>query len=95
MRGGGKGNPRGGARPVMVEARDYNEENVEAARSVLVELTHLLGEYRDHIVVIGGVPAHYDGIVVRQGRAWMNMNARDDPSRHRLPGALGNRTRNP
>jgi len=27
---------------------------VEAAKSVLIELTHLLGEYRDSIVVVGG-----------------------------------------
>ena len=33
---------------------DYTAEAVEAARSVLLELNHLLGEYRDDIVVIGG-----------------------------------------
>ncbi len=33
---------------------DYTAEAVEAARSVLLELSHLLGEYRDDIVVIGG-----------------------------------------
>lgn len=38
----------------MVSRRDYNAEAVEAARSVLVELVHLLGEYRDDIVLIGG-----------------------------------------
>jgi hypothetical protein len=27
---------------------------VEVARSVLIELMHLLGEYRDDIVIIGG-----------------------------------------
>jgi hypothetical protein len=34
--------------------RDYSADQVEAARSVLLELVHLLGEYRDDIVVVGG-----------------------------------------
>jgi hypothetical protein len=34
--------------------RDYSAEQVEAARSVLLDLVHLLGEYRDDIVVVGG-----------------------------------------
>lgn len=34
--------------------RDYSEDLVKAARSVLLELVHLLGEYRDHIVLVGG-----------------------------------------
>jgi hypothetical protein len=38
----------------MVTFRDYVEDAVEAARSVMIELTHLLGEYRDDIVIIGG-----------------------------------------
>jgi len=38
----------------MVTRRDYSEEAVEAARSVMIELIHLLGEYRDEIVLIGG-----------------------------------------
>jgi len=38
----------------MVTRRDYDNEHVEAARSVLIELIHLLGEYREHIVVVGG-----------------------------------------
>ena len=38
----------------MVTRRDYTAEGVEAARSVLIELVHLLGEYKDHIVLIGG-----------------------------------------
>jgi hypothetical protein len=38
----------------MVTRRDYTAEVVEAAKSVLIELTHLLGEYRDSIVLIGG-----------------------------------------
>lgn len=38
----------------MVTKRDYNEVAISAAKSVLLELIHLLGEYRDHIVVIGG-----------------------------------------
>jgi len=38
----------------MVTRRDYTDEAVKAAKSVLIELTHLLGEYRDNIVLIGG-----------------------------------------
>jgi hypothetical protein len=34
---------------------DYSEQAVAAARSVLLELVHLLGEYRDSIVLIGGM----------------------------------------
>lgn len=42
----------------MVTKRDYEEQEVEAARSVMLELVNLLGEYRDDIVVVGGwVPA--------------------------------------
>ena len=38
--------------------KDYDAIQVEAARSVMLELVHLLGEYRDDIVVVGGwVPA--------------------------------------
>ena len=37
---------------------DYTDEAVAAAKSVMLELFHLLGEYRDDIVLIGGwVPA--------------------------------------
>lgn len=38
----------------MVTRRDYTAESVEAAHSVLIELVHLLGEYKDDIVLIGG-----------------------------------------
>ena len=38
----------------MVTQNDYNREAVEAARSVLLEIVHVLGEYRDNIVLIGG-----------------------------------------
>lgn len=42
----------------MVTRRDYTAEAIEAGKSVLIELVHLLGEFRDHIVVVGGwVPA--------------------------------------
>jgi hypothetical protein len=50
----------------MVTRRDYAAEGIEAARSVLIELIHLLGEYKDDIVLAGGwVPEvllpHYSG----------------------------------
>jgi hypothetical protein len=38
----------------MVSRRDYNAEMVAAARSVLIELSNLLGAFRDQIVVVGG-----------------------------------------
>jgi len=38
----------------MVTRRDYTAGAVKAAKSVMIELTHLLGEYRDNIVLIGG-----------------------------------------
>lgn len=42
----------------MVTRRDYDQESVEAARSVMIEVVHLLGAYRDRMVLIGGwVPA--------------------------------------
>ena len=38
----------------MVTRKDYAADAVAAARSVLIELTHLLGEYHDDMVVVGG-----------------------------------------
>jgi len=39
----------------MVNSRaDYTADAVEAARSVMLELVRLLGEYRDDMVIIGG-----------------------------------------
>ncbi len=42
----------------MVTRQDYNEQMVQAAHAVLLELVHVLGEYRDGIALVGGwVPA--------------------------------------
>ncbi|MFH1749167.1 MAG: hypothetical protein ABIG44_19215 [Planctomycetota bacterium] len=38
----------------MATRRDYDAEAVAAANSVILELTRLLGEYRQHIVLVGG-----------------------------------------
>lgn len=38
----------------MVTRVDYAAEGVEAARSVIIELAHFLGEYRKYLVIIGG-----------------------------------------
>lgn len=38
----------------MVTKRDYNSLEIETAKSVLIELMHLLGEYREDIVIVGG-----------------------------------------
>jgi hypothetical protein len=39
---------------MVTRRRDYAAEAVEAARSVLVELVQLLGEFREQLVVVGG-----------------------------------------
>jgi len=39
---------------MAITQADYSGKQIEAARSVMLELTRLLGEYRDDIVVIGG-----------------------------------------
>ncbi len=42
----------------MVTKRDYTAEAVEAAKAVLLEIPLILGEYYDHIVLVGGwIPA--------------------------------------
>ena|SRR6266568_3602074 len=38
----------------MVSRRDYTAEAVAACKSVLVELVHMLGEFKDQVVVVGG-----------------------------------------
>ena len=38
----------------MVTKKDYSAGAVRAAHSVLIELIRILGEYRDHIVLVGG-----------------------------------------
>jgi len=38
----------------MVTRKDYTVEKVRAARSVLLELVHLLGEYQEEIALVGG-----------------------------------------
>lgn len=37
----------------MVTFRDYTAEAIEACRAVLIELVYLMGEFRDHLVVVG------------------------------------------
>ena len=39
---------------MVISRTDYAAEAVEAARSVMLELIRLLGEYRDDLVIIGG-----------------------------------------
>jgi hypothetical protein len=38
----------------MVDRTNYTAEAVEAARSVMLELAHLLGEYQEGMVIVGG-----------------------------------------
>ena len=39
---------------MVAKRSDYTSEAIEAARSVLLELSRLLGEYQDSVVVVGG-----------------------------------------
>lgn len=39
---------------MVVNRRNYTAEAVEAARSVMLELTRLLGEYQESVVIVGG-----------------------------------------
>jgi len=38
----------------MVTIKDYNKIAVKAAKAVIIELAHLLGEYRENMVLVGG-----------------------------------------
>lgn len=38
----------------MVSKRDYSEDLIEAARSVMLEVVRILGEYGDDVIVVGG-----------------------------------------
>ena len=38
----------------MVSRSDYGEREVAACRSVLLELIHVLGEFKEHAIIIGG-----------------------------------------
>ncbi len=38
----------------MVEAKNYNEQAVNASHRVLLEISHILGEYKNGIVIVGG-----------------------------------------
>ena len=35
-------------------AREYLPQEVQAAHSVMLELSHILGEYKHDIVIVGG-----------------------------------------
>ena len=35
----------------MVSRSDYGEREVEACRSVLLELVHVLGEFKEHMII--------------------------------------------
>ena len=42
----------------MIARREHTADTMEACRAVLIELVHLMGEFRDHMVVVGDwVPA--------------------------------------
>jgi hypothetical protein len=39
---------------MAITRTDYTAEAVKASRSVMIELTHLLAEYKEGIVIVGG-----------------------------------------
>lgn len=39
----------------MTTRRNYNAEALQATKTVLIELVQILGEFRDHVVVVGGL----------------------------------------
>lgn len=66
---------------MAVTRRDYAADSVAAARSVLIELTRLLWEFRDHIAVIGGwVP---ELLLAREGVAHIGSTDIDLAVNHR------------
>lgn len=69
---------------MAVTFRDYSGDQVEAARSVRLELVRVLGEYRDDIVVVGGwVPQLQAALSIGRDSAmsgrsnWVNPEAQD------------------
>lgn len=38
----------------MVTQSDYDQRALDACKAVLLELVHLMGEFKDQIVVVGG-----------------------------------------
>jgi len=74
----------------MVTRKDYTEDAIHAARSVLIELVHLLGEYRDDIVLIGGwVP---ELLLSNKDRPHVGITDVDIALNHRTLGEQGYRT---
>ena len=60
---------------MAITRHDYSAEAVAAARSVLLELAHLLGAYGDDIVVVGGWGADFDEITDPEERARVQRDA--------------------
>jgi hypothetical protein len=75
----------------MVDPRaDYTEDAVEAARSVMLEVALVLGEYKDSIVVIGGwVP---ELLLAATGAKHIGSNDVDIALNHRTLTEAGYRT---
>lgn len=72
---------------MAVKRTDYLSEAVEAARSVMIELTRMLGEYREGIVVVGGwVPELLLGHVGRPHTGSLDVDLALD---HRTLGEAG------
>ena len=75
---------------MAVKRTDYTAEAVEAARRVLLELTRLLGEYHDGIVIVGGwVPELLMGDVNQPHIGSLDVDLALD---HRMLGDTGYRT---
>ncbi len=68
---------------MVTKRTDYTAEAVAAARSVMLELTRLLGEYQEGIVIVGGWagtrhPRHHRAKLVHFAR-------RDRLAHHHIP----------
>jgi len=75
---------------MVISRTDYAAETVEAARSVMLELVRLLGEYRDDLVIIGGwVP---DLLLPGSGRKYIGSIDVDLAVNHRKISEAGYRS---
>jgi hypothetical protein len=50
----------------MEDINDYSRDMTEAANSVMLELVHLPGEYRDDMRIIGRMVPEVPGSISRQ-----------------------------
>src|SRR4030065_1144654 len=75
---------------MVIKRTDYNAEAVEAARSVMLELSRVLGEYQNDMVIVGGwVP---DLLIEQAQRAHIGSLDVDVALNHRTLHEVGYKT---